>query len=779
MPCLIAPTPDGKRFVLGTTGWHNHTLNVFEFGERPIASPNGQDSQLRSEPIASVTAPNYWRGISFGKGNQANVLFVAGGASRVVWRYRYEPVHGQLQYMSPLSLPSNTGAPVFPGGLAITPDGSLLVIDENANRGINHVDLLYKLDPESGAEQAHVLLTPDAGAMTITPDGQTIYVAEHGTGLVLAIDASTLKREADIKVGIQPNAILADHHGRVFVANSGSDTVSVIDVKQNVVTQTVRTSISPLAPLGSVPNSLSLSPDENTLYITNGGNNNVAVVSLDREVPTVKGFIPTGWYPVSTLVSPKNDWLLVGVGKGFRAFTNASTTLSGVSYQVGQIPGQAYGPHHDQSLMHDYIMSGLSGGLTRVPIPGDAQLSTYTKIVASVTAYKDSQLIGVPRPTQQSVLPGRASDHPPFDHVLYIIKENRTYDQVLGDLKRGNGDPNLVLYGRNVTPNHHAIAEQFVLLDNFFCDGEVSQDGWEWSTAANDSDWDIKATTNSYSGRGDPPGSRETIRPSNGYLWEWATNKGLTVFSYGAKTFEGLFSPTWKGRFSQEWNRIRGLDVPDHLKADLFTEDLHKAEKSGNWPNLIVMSLNNDHTTGTRPGSRTPYASVGSNDLAVGKILDAITHSKFWSRTAVFVIEDDAQNGPDHVDAHRTVALVASPYTRRGSVDHTMYTTSSMVRSIELCLGLKPESQYDAAATPMFRCFDGPLNLSPFNVRPSEVDLNARNLASAPMASVSASLDFSGDDRADWNLLNRILWADARPGTAYPGAVSSFGLSRR
>jgi YVTN family beta-propeller protein len=798
MPTLLTLSPDGRYVVAGTTGWHTHTLSVFEIGDGPVAANGGQDVHVRTEAVSSITVPNAWRGLSFGKKSHRGVLYVSGGPSHVIWRFRFDSRTGQLSPLTPISVPPDSsvepssapsgqqrpldppatsqhkGSQAFPGGLAILPDGNLLVVDEAGDRGPLKEDQLYKLDPDTGALLGQASLSKDAGPIVVTPDGEKTYVAEHGTGRLLVFRSSDLKQVADIQVGSQPNALLADEKGRVFCANSGSDLISIIDTSSDTIVQAVRTAFAPLAPVGSVPNAMCLSPDLKTLYVSNGGNNDVAVIDLGDHASRVRGFIPTGWYPVSVAVSPHNEWLFIGVGKGYRAFANDQVTPGGIAYRVSQLPGQAYGPNHDRSLTHDYIMSGLRGGLTRLAVPKATDLARDTKSVIASSPYRDQLLLQARGKVANSVLPDRLGAASPFEHVLYIIKENRTYDQVFGDIKQGEGDPNLVLYGRNVTPNHHAIAEQFVLLDNTYCDGEVSQDGWEWSTAANDSDWDIKATTYSYSGRGDPPGTRETIRPSNGYLWEWAAKRGLTYYSYGAKTFAGLFSPTWKGNFSEEWNETRRTNVPDHLKADLFIRDLQKAERTGKWPNLVVMSLTDDHTTGTRPGSRTPYASVGSNDLAIGKIVDAVSHSRFWAKTAIFIIEDDAQNGPDHIDSHRTVALVASPYTKRGSVDHTMYTSSSLVRSIELCLDLAPTSQYDAAATPMFACFTGKKDLTPYRVLPARVDLQAINPKTAPMAAESSRLDFSDVDLADWNALNHILWASARPHQRYPGSFTTY-----
>ena len=358
--------------------------------------------------------------------------------------------------------------------------------------------------------------------------------------------------------------------------------------------------------------------------------------------------------------------------------------------------------------------------------------------------------------------------------MIYIIKENRTYDQVFGDMPKGNGAKELVLFGKDVTPNHHKLADQFVLLDNTYCDGEVSQDGWEWSCGANDSDWNTKATLTSYSGKGNPPGEREAIRPSNRYIWEAADKMGLSYISYGAKTFGSLYSPTWKSFMSQDWNKARTSGVPDHLKVDIFIKDLAQAEKTGKWQNLMVMSLADDHTSGTRAGAATPDAAVGTNDLAVGKLVEAVSKSKFWSKTAIFIIEDDAQNGPDHVDAHRTVALVVSPYSRLGTVDSTMYTSTSLLRSMELLLGIQPLSQYDAGAAPMFKCFTGKLNTAAYSAEIPKVDLNAKNTKATPGAGLSATLDFSEVDKADFGTLNRILWNSKNPNKPYPSVRTGF-----
>lgn len=763
MPSMATLSPDGKWVLVATSGYKNHTVYAFEIGNSPDRNV-GSDTRFPTNWAHSVTLSHAYRSMRFGKGENSKFIYVSGGTRGFIWRLRFEPTGVGLTVDG--TIPVRSGAKkAFVGGMDVLPDGRIVVVDEAGDP-----DTALILDPNTGKELARAQLTMDAGAVACTPDGKKVYIAEHGTGRVLVRSGSDLSAVGEIEVGSQPNDLLADSRGRLFVANTGSDTVTVVDTKTDRPVETIRTSLTSKAPLGSIPNALAESADGKTLYVTNGGNNDVAVVRLGEEgsASQVLGFVPTGWYPVSVVAAPKGDWLFVGSGKGLGSHPNSTVQSGGVAVRSNQPVGQAYGPNHDRNVYHDYILSTISGAVSRIPVPTEAELKRHTEVVLASSPYRDENLVAMASRPKNSVLPASHTGRSPFKHVLYIIKENRTYDQVLGDIKKGNGDPNLVLFGPKVTPNHHRMAEQFVLLDNTYCDGEVSQDGWEWSTAALDSDWDTKATVFGYSGRGNMPGSRETIRPANGYIWEAARKRGLTVFSYGAKTFGGLFSPTWEGAFSKEWNQARSDSVPDYKKADIFIEDLKKAEQTGKWPNLVLMSLADDHTSGTRPGAATPYAAVGSNDLAIGKVVEAVTHSRFWPETAIFIIEDDAQNGPDHVDAHRTVALVVSPYTPRKSLDSTLYSSSSLVRSIGLALGIGPLSQYDAGSNPMYRCFTGKRDLTPYTCVTPKVDLDAKNTKESTLAALSAKLDWSDVDRADFATLNHILWAELRPGEPYP-----------
>jgi phospholipase C len=372
-----------------------------------------------------------------------------------------------------------------------------------------------------------------------------------------------------------------------------------------------------------------------------------------------------------------------------------------------------------------------------------------------------------------SIVPREVGAGSPIKHVIYIIKENRTYDQVLGDLPQGNGDPRLCIFGRKVTPNQHKMAEEFVLLDNLYCDAEVSVDGHSWSNAAYATDFNEKRWPPQYGGHSASVGGPGDI-PSSGYVWDLAATKGLTYRSYGE--FADRVS---KG--NQTYSRGRVGALVDHvcpeydratrdtvkLKAFLaefeeYDRNFESTDPEKRLPNYIVMSLGENHTKGTTPGQPTPTAAVANNDWALGQLVERVSHSRYWPETAIFVIEDDAQNGSDHVDARRTAGFIISPYTKRKVVDSTLYTTSSMVRTMELLLGLPPMTQFDAAAMPMYASFDIRADLTPFKHLPPQVDVNARNGPDAPGASLSMAMDFSDYDLTPMFELNEVVWKSVR-----------------
>jgi hypothetical protein len=372
-------------------------------------------------------------------------------------------------------------------------------------------------------------------------------------------------------------------------------------------------------------------------------------------------------------------------------------------------------------------------------------------------------------PPGDSPVPTGIGGASPIKYCLYIIKENRTYDQVLGDMPEGNGDPKLCLFPEQVTPNMHRIARDFVLLDNFYVDGEVSADGHEWSMAAYATDFVEKMWPLDYghnkSGKFPYPseGTFAVAAPAGGYLWDRARESGVSYRSYGefiansSKTNQPSHARV-KGLEGQyeEWFRGFDLTYPDVKRAERFISEFKRFETQGDMPRLQILRLPNDHTHGGTIGMRTPTAYVADNDLALGMVVEAVSHSKFWPEIAIFVVEDDAQNGPDHVDAHRTTAFLVSPFARHGAVDSTLYSTSSMLRTMELILGLKPMSQFDAAARPMFNAFQSAPDLRPYEHKPANVNLNAKN--TLHVWGGRLKLNFSREDAVDDLLLNEMVW---------------------
>jgi phospholipase C len=420
-----------------------------------------------------------------------------------------------------------------------------------------------------------------------------------------------------------------------------------------------------------------------------------------------------------------------------------------------------------------------------VPVPTEKQLIDYTATVYRNCPYSDKLLTNAPYP-RKTAIPTRVGDPSPIKYVIYIIRENRTYDQVFGDMSQGNGDPSLVMFGEKVTPNAHKLAREFVLLDNLYCNGQVSRDGHPWSTMAYHTDYIARDWHLTYSRRAGVRDDDEgnLSRGPSGYLWDACARNGIGYRSYGeygkrVSQDDGSFKmeaavPGLVGHICPDYGvaKKKGQVVRDTDNVDVFLREYREFEKNGTMPRFIVMSLGEDHTKGTTPGAHTPQACVASNDLALGRLVEAVSHSKLWPQTAIFVIEDDAQNGPDHVDAHRTVGLVISPFTKRRALDSTQYSTVSLIRTMELILGLPPLSQYDAAARPMFESFTDNADLTAYEHVPAQIDLSATNPKNAYGAERSARMDFSEYDLVDDFELNEILWRAVRGSDApVPPAV--------
>ncbi len=753
LPLNIIPLADARHALAATSGYNTHDLSLIDLAEKQV--------------VGKVSVRQSWFGLAVDQ--ETGRIWWSGGGSDLIHQYVIEkggltstgPAEPEPQPKAKGQARKDAGPKHFRSGLTL---------DRKATR-------LYSLDIDAGTLSFDPLDGSNAPSrsariaerpydVVFDRNERSLYVSDWAKRTVLAIEPAELRVMARIPVGEHPNQIAVHpKDDRIFVACASSNSVSVIDTRRGVVTETIATALFPLAPEGSTPDALAIAPDGKTLYVANADNNCVAVI--DIETPNrsqVKGFIPTGWYPTALAVTPDGKSLLVGVGKGNLTKPNPIDPKDKERFETESKGDE---PTRKRRLF-PYIGTTLSGALSIVAVPDDKALAAYTETVYKNCPYSDKLLTDAPYP-RKTAIPTKVGDPSPIKHVLYIIKENRTYDQVFGDVKEGNGDPALVMFGEEVTPNHHKLAREFVLLDNLYCNGHVSADGHPWSTMAYNTDYQARNWALTYSGRAGviDDDDDDLARAPSGYLWDACARAGLSYRSYGEY---GHRVSQADGSFTVE-GRVPGLvghtcptystfdaKIRDTTRAEEFLKEFHEYERRGTLPRFIVMSLGEDHTTGTTPGTFTPQACVASNDLALGQIVEGVSRSKVWPETAIFVIEDDAQNGPDHVDAHRTVGLVISPYTKRKSVDSTQYSTVSMIRTMELILGLAPLSQFDAAATPMFASFTDTADTKPYRLEDARINLNARNTRLAYGAERSKAMDFSAEDKIDDFALNEILW---------------------
>lgn len=698
-------------------------------------------------------------------------------------------------------------------GVAMTFDDSLAVVDLASGKMIGTVRTgiaPFGVRLNAAGTVAYVSnwggrfpVAQDLTATTGTrPGADHVVVDARGiasTGTVSRVDIATMKVTDTIETGLHPTALAWDEpRARLYVANSNSDSVTVIDTESDRVTQTFRIEPFQKTAEGVAPNALAVSADGKTLYVACGGINAVAVMGADDG--RIEGLIPTAWYPSDLRLSADAKYLLVGnlmgVGPGGNPYDIARMARSeGLDILPG--PTRRY-VHSDRSSVEV------------IAAPDAAQLQGYSQAVAhnnhltlrgggAVAAAPAGHADLAPLP-----VPVRAGGPSLIQHVVFIIKENRTYDQVFGDMSQGNSDPTLEQYGPDVTPNQHRLAEQFVLLDNFYASGGNSADGHQWLTQAAETDY---AYWPGYEGRSYPYDGADPIAPaSSGFIWNEATAHKLTVADFGeyVPVPHGEMTigerarnlAAWKagedfaGRFhesapSASLDRIVVHDfpywtlaVPDVVRAQIFMKYLSGWETSGAMPNLVLMQLPCDHTAGTAPSVSTPKAMVADNDWALGQVVAALTRSRFWRSMAIFVVEDDAQAGIDHVDGHRTVALAISPYIRRGAVDSTYYSHLSMLKTIEHMLGLPTLSIFDLISDDMRNSFQTAPDFAPytvvepkqsiFEVNPS---LNTLTGAARKAAVASMQMDFNLPDDVPSQKLDRILWHEARGWqTPYPRA---------
>ncbi|NLP11479.1 beta-propeller fold lactonase family protein [bacterium] len=771
MAMRIIVSPDGRRAFVNTAGWHDHSINLIDLTMEKI--------------VAGFPIAKNWTGMAFDPSRRE--LFVSGGGpvterfssaavqfgvSEALLDYLKNPISrlsvkdDRLELLPAPAIEGLTDEERFISGVALGNDGTLYVVNINN-------DTVYRLSGPDFKLQTFAQVGYRPYGAAPSPDGKTLAVSNWGEESVSLLDAESMEETHRVKVGHHPNDLLWSPDGRLFVANSGSNSVSVISNAR--VIETIRTSINPRDLVGATPVALAVSKDGRRLYAANADNNSIAVIDISRPGESaVLGFIPTGWYPSAVAVSPDGQKLYVATGKGGM---NLRANFPAVT------PFKRSAP--DPTRPYDYVASQLQSVFSVIDVPDREQLAAYT---AQVKSNFPDPFAQVDQAHSEKII---KEVFPKIKHVLYIIRENRTYDQVFGDLGKGNGDPNLVLFGEEVTPNGHKMARETVILDNLYANGEVSQDGHQWSNAAYVTDYTQKAWISSYSRRGQPNADERLTSSPAGYLWDNCRKHGKSFRSYG-EFASFLSSPDAEPQFigasglrdhySEEWLKLKtvpGGRQRDPKLAEVFIRELHEAENRGAWWNYMVMSLGENHTDGLTAGRFTPIACVASNDLALGMIVEAVSKSKFWPETAIFVIEDDAQNGPDHVDSRRTVGLVYSPWVKRGGiVDSTMYTTVSMVRTMELILGLPPMTQYDQLATPLCNVFTTTPTLTPFIHEASRVDLMAKNPAEGEGARRSALLDWSDYDLADFDELNEILWLALKGDVPMPAPIRSGVLLR-
>ena len=696
-----------------------------------------------------------------------------------------ELANDTLKWIDPVILPvAEVGGYPLPGGLALNEKGDELLVTLSRDNSLGVVNLKNKsisriqvgIAPFSvvyaSETKAYVSnwggRRPKDGESAYNTSGSSVLVDPKtgiaNNGSVSVVDLTGNIQTKNIETGLHPgDMVLSPDRKKLYVTCANSDIVSVIDTETDEVIETISVHSKEDSLFGSSPNDLTISPDGKSLFVANGTDNAICVIQADHP-SKILGFIPTGWYPGSVLSDKSGKTLIVA-------------NIKGVGSRNKGKDSKGYNSH-------DHL-----GSLSIITLPEKEELTKFTSTVSSNNSWAEkrkkscssSEMVPVPQ------VPGQSSF---FKHVVYIIKENRTYDQVFGDMMQGNGDTSLVQFGKDVTPNHHLLAETFVLLDNFYCSGVLSADGHQWTDEAFVTDY-LEKSFGGFSRSYPYDGNDALAYASSGFIWDNVLNHGLTFRDYGEfvnaiiEPETATFTDIYKD-FNEGTNKIKirakaNLEqleqylcptfigfpnkVPDIYRAAEFIKELKDFEEKGNFPNFIIMLLPNNHTSGTRPGMPTPRASVADNDLALGQIVEAISESSFWKETCILVTEDDPQNGLDHVDGHRTVGMVISPYTKRGEVVSTYYSQINMVRTIEDILGLPPMNQLDMAAEGMTDCFTGKPDFKPYKAVKNIIPLDEMNPELVSIAGdqlywakKSMEQDLDDVDRIEEDTFNRIIW---------------------
>jgi DNA-binding beta-propeller fold protein YncE len=758
MPLAAILAPDGRTLVVSLSGWREQGLQV-------VNRETGAIVQRIPQSGAFV-------GLAFSA--DGATLYASGGVTDRVYVYAW---HGSsaaspatlidsITLASASTAANDSAEPPgsrYVSGLALSRDGRMLYAAENL------ADSIAVIDAASRRIVQRLGTGPYPYAVATAADGR-VYVSDWGAATVHVYHPAPSGRqvaERPMDVGRHPSALALSADGsRLFVASASTDRVAALDTRARRVMRWLLDPPPDKVAEGSTPEGLALSADGTRLYAAEADANAVAVFDLSpltsgvasaRGTDTLAGRIPVEWYPTAVLASgtaQAADSLLVIDGKGRGAGPNPN------------------GPRPDRALQlsdSQYTLGQLNGTLNVVAAPRGEALDMLTRRVAEANGWTARRT---------------AFRYPPIEHVVYIIKENRTYDQILGDLRPGDGDSSLTFFPRAISPNHHALAERFGTYDRFFVNAEVSQQGHPWSTAGYVTDYIEKTTPDIYRGRRpepDEPGDVDD--PAMGYLWDAAMRKHLSLRNYGeaAEQLPRVAGETAEKRYAGKVRALLpalqpytnpsyppfDLWVPDQLRADVWLSEFHEYERTGHMPQLEILHLPRDHTAGERAGMCTPRACMADNDLALGRIVEAVSHSQFWRTTAVFVLEDDAQAGPDHVDSHRSVMFIISPWAR-GGVVHRFVNTTDVLATMEELLGLDSFSQFDHFGRPLREIWRASPDLRPYDALRSAQPMTELNVATGPGARASAHIDLAHEDRVPDAEFNRILWRALEGNAPYP-----------
>jgi DNA-binding beta-propeller fold protein YncE len=789
-----AVTPDGRFYWTVSTGRGPNDIRIVSLASKQVVQVlrmPGASGGIAMDPRRAVA---YVSGVADSDAGHADQQQpdLPGREGDVIHVFSYDSRSGRasFQRLLPVPPPSDTPPPQtfpptdtnqvsWPDRLAVSPDGSRLLVP------LNLADRAAIVDVSSGEVRYVATGTYPYGA-AITPDGRTGLVSNEATGTVSVLDLASATKLGDVDLGhlTHPEAITVDRAGaRAYVAVANADRVAVIDLRTRLVVRSISTARS--LGDGTSPVALTLTPDGSRLLVAESGADELGVFRTADG--SLVGRIPTAAYPADVRVTPDGKTLLWIAAKGLGTGPNLN----------GPNPFETTDANTNSFQYLPIITLGDAGVLR---FPSDKQ-------VASLTPVADAQV----RPSNAQTAPAGTPLRPggPIKHVFYIVKENRTYDQVLGDDPRGDADPSLTLFGEQYTPNLHALVRRFPLLDHLYANSEASIDGHFWTSAAKVSDYVEKNWFQNYGGRGRPYdfGVYAVTFPQDGFLFDQADRDGVSWFNYGEaiaglvpvsadkdRTADVAADETRKlaksdlgqngcypndssvGKDSVSGQEVFDSSVPTGAptgsasRFDCFSQRFTAQLATNTVPALNYLVLTNDHTRGLEPGARTPQAMVADNDLALGQIVERISQSPVWSSSAIFVVEDDSQDGADHVDAHRTEAALISPYTRRGAVVQNRYDQLSIIRSIELILGMHPLGLFDSLATPMFDAFSAtPDNAEPFNALPEQVGLLERNLNTATNRALSAGLDLDhGVDRVPQSTLDAVLWKSVHGAASTP-----------